>query len=73
MKNVWQLLMVSQKFKWIRSQAQYIWVDKGSESYKRSMKPLLQDNDIKMYLTHNEGKYLVAERFIRTLKDKISK
>ena len=37
------------------------------------MKPLLQDNDIKMYLTHNEGKYLVDERFIRTLKDKISK
>ena len=26
-----------------------------------------------MYLTHNEGKYLVDERFIRTLKDKISK
>ena len=37
------------------------------------MKPLLQDNDIKMYLSHNEGKYLVDERFIRTLKDKISK
>ena len=27
----------------------------------------------KMYWTHNEGKYVVAERFIRTLKKKIYK
>ena len=27
----------------------------------------------KMYSTHNEGKYVVAERFIRTLKKKIYK
>ena len=26
-----------------------------------------------MYSTHNEGKSVVAERFIRTLKDKIYK
>ena len=26
-----------------------------------------------MYLTHNEGKFAVAERFIRTLKKKIYK
>ena len=26
-----------------------------------------------MYLTHNEGKSAVAERFIRTLKSKIHK
>ena len=26
-----------------------------------------------MYSTHNEGKYIVAERFIRTLKNKIYK
>ena len=26
-----------------------------------------------MYLTHNEGKSVVAERFIRTLKNKIFK
>ena len=35
------------------------------------MKLLLQDNDIEMYLTHNEGKSVVAEIFIRTLKNKI--
>ena len=32
------------------------------------MKFWLQYNDIEMSSTHNEGKCLVAERFIRTLK-----
>ena len=30
------------------------------------MKPWLQDNDMEMYSTHNEGKSVVAERFTRT-------
>ena len=30
-------------------------------------------NNIEMYSTYNEGKSLVAERFIRTLKNKIFK
>ena len=37
------------------------------------MKPDLQNNDIEMYSTHNEGKSVIAERFIRTLKNKIYK
>ena len=37
------------------------------------MKSLLKYNDIEMYSTHNEGKSVVAERFIRTLKTKIYK
>ena len=49
------------------------WVDKGSEFYNTSFKKWLQDNDIVMYSTHNEAKSLVAERFIRTLKNKIYK
>ena len=28
----------------------------------------MQNNDIEMYSTHNEGKSVIAERFIRTLK-----
>ena len=48
-----------------------IWVDKCSEFYNRSMKSWLEKNDIEMYSTHNEGKSVVAERFIRTLKNKI--
>ena len=50
-----------------------IWVDKGSEFYNRSMKSWLEKNDIEMYSTHNEGKSVVAERFIRTIKNKIYK
>ena len=37
------------------------------------MKSFLQNNNIKMYSTHNEGKSVTAERFIRTLKYKIFK
>ena len=37
------------------------------------MKSWLQDNDIQIYSTHNEGKSVVAERFIRILKNKIYK
>ena len=48
-----------------------IWVCKGSEFYNRSMKSILQNNNIEMRSTHNEEKYIIAERFIRTLKNKI--
>ena len=50
-----------------------MWVDKGGEFYNNSFKKWLQDNDTVMYSTHNEGKSAVAERFIRTLKNKINK
>ena len=50
-----------------------IWVDKGSEFYNNSFKKWLQENNIEMHSTHNEGKFVVAERFIRTLKKKIYK
>ena len=43
-----------------------IWSDKSSEFYNRSMKSWLEKNGIEMYSTHNEGKSVVAERFIRT-------
>ena len=50
-----------------------IWVDKGSEFYNNSFKKWLKDNDIEMCSIHNEGKSVLAERFIRTLKTKIYK
>ena len=37
------------------------------------MKSCLQGNDIEMYLAHKKEKSVVAERFIRTLKNKICK
>ena len=50
-----------------------IWADKGSEFYNKSMKSRLEKNDIEMYSAHIEGKSVVAERFIRTLKNEIYK
>ena len=37
------------------------------------MKSWLEKNAIEMYSIHNEGKSFVAERFIRTLKNRIHK
>ena len=48
-----------------------IWVDKRSKFYNDFFKKWLKDNNTEMYLIHNEGKSVVAERFIRTLMTKI--
>ena len=50
-----------------------IWVDKGTGFYNNSFKKWLQDNDIEMYSTNNEGKSVIAKIFIKTLKNKIYK
>ena len=48
-------------------------VDQGSQFYYNHFKKWLKDNNIEIYSTHNERKSVVAERFIRTLKNKIYK
>ena len=50
-----------------------IWVDQGGEFYNNLFNRFLKINNIEMYSTYNEGKFVVAERFIRTLKNKIFK
>ena len=50
-----------------------IWVNKSSEFYNISMKSFLQNINIDIYSTHNEGKSVATERFIRTLKNGIYK
>ena len=50
-----------------------IWVDHGKESYNDKFKKKLKDNDIEMYSTYNEGKSVIAERFIETIKNKVYK
>ena len=50
-----------------------IWVDKGSEFYNNPFKKWSKDNDIEMYSINNEEKSVVAERFIKILKNKIYK
>ena len=41
--------------------------------FNNYFKKWLQGNDIVMYSTYNEGKSVVAERIVRTLKNKIYK
>ena len=50
-----------------------IWVDQGGEFYNNLFKSFLKINNIEMYSTCDEGKSVVAERFIRALKNKIFK
>ena len=50
-----------------------IWVDQGGEFYNNLFKRFLKINHTEMYSTYNERKSVVAERFIRTLKNKIFK
>ena len=50
-----------------------IWVDQGGEFYNIVFEKWLSDNDINMCSTYKEGKSVVAERFIRTLKNKLYK
>ena len=50
-----------------------ILVDKGGAFYNNLFKRFLKNNSIEMYSTFNEGKSVVAERCIRTLKSKIFK
>ena len=50
-----------------------IWVDQGREFYNKSFKDFLKINNIETYSIYNEGKSVVAERFIGTLKNKIFK
>ena len=50
-----------------------IWVDHGSEFYNNKFKKFFLKNHIEMYSTNNEGISVAAERFIKTLKNKIYK
>ena len=50
-----------------------IWVNQGGEFYNMLFKRFLKINSIEIYSTYNERKPVVAERFIRTLKNKIFK
>ena len=50
-----------------------LWVDQGREFYNKLIQEWLDINDVLMYSTHNEGKSVIAERFIKTLKAKIYK
>ena len=66
--HAFQSILVSSKRK-----PNETWFDQGSEFYNSPFKEWLKENHIEMYSTYNEGKSAVAERLIRTLKNKIEK
>ena len=66
--NIFQKILDSSKRK-----PKKIWITQGGKFYNNLFKRFLKINSLEMYSTHNEGKSVVAERFIRTLKNKIFK
>ena len=50
-----------------------IWVDQDGEFCNNYFERFMKINGIEIYSTYNEGKSVVAERFIKTLKNKIVK
>ena len=50
-----------------------VWFHQGTEFYNTNFKKFLKISNIEIYSTYNEGISAVAERFIRTLKNKIFK
>ena len=45
-----------------------LWVDQGREFCNKLMQKWFDNNNILMYSTLNEGKSVIAERLIKTLK-----
>ena len=50
-----------------------ILVHQGGEFYNKLSKRFLKINNIEIYSTYNEGRSIVVEKFIRTLKSKVFK
>ena len=53
------------------SKPKNLWVEQEIEFCNKLMQKWLDNNSILMYSTHNEGKSVYAEKFIKTLKNKI--
>ena len=56
-----------------RRKTNKIWIEQGSEFYNKYFTDFMKINNIELYSTFNEGKSVVPERFIKTLKNKIYK
>ena len=49
----------------------YIWVDEGKEFHNKNMTAWLKNENTTRYSTHGEHKSAIAERFNRTLKERM--
>jgi len=56
-----------------KRQPEKIWVDKGSEFYNKEFLAWTKSQNIVVYSTYGDSKSVVVERFIRTLKELLSK
>ena len=54
-------------------QPEKIWVDRGSEFYNKEFMDWAKKKNITVYSTYGESKSVVVERFIRTLKELITR
>ena len=83
-KNVWvvpvnskRVVTITNAFQKIldepNSKPNIIWLNKDSEVYSKLIKSCRYDNDIEIYAIFNQGKSVVARRFIKMLKTKILK
>ena len=45
-----------------------LWVDQGKEYYNKLIQEWLENNNFLMYSKRNEGKSVITERFMKTLK-----
>jgi transposase InsO family protein len=52
-----------------KTEPAFLWADRGGEFYNDKLKSFLQEKGITLYSTYSESKVVVAERFIRTLKN----
>ena len=50
-----------------------LWVDRGGEFYNKSLEPILKNEGIQIYSTHNDEKCSVVERWNRTIKTNLWK
>ena len=49
----------------------HIWLDKGKEFYNENMTAWLKEEKLSRYSTHGEHKSAIAERFKKTLKERM--
>ena len=51
-----------------KSKPKKLWVDQGRIFYNKLMQECLNNNNILMYSTHNEGMSVIAQRSIKNIK-----
>ena len=75
MKGKWGITIVNAFQKIISKERKpnKTWVDQGREFYNKLFKRFLKIKNIEIYSTYKEEKSVVAEKFIRTMKNKIFK